>query len=146
MQSVSIFFKFVHPCFLYFLLCHLYLLLPFWAVILMFHSIWSVTFLHIIMVSPGTHLANKIWVPIQNHWVPVQAQRRLKEICVVKQQPQEQPQKSQEYWGYSTKTASYATFTMNVCLVKSSKCFKTGTGVAAGAICQQNLDSVTMRF
>ena len=36
LQSVSIFFKFVHPC----LHLYLYLILTFWAVIFMFHSIW----------------------------------------------------------------------------------------------------------
>ena len=80
-----------------------------------------VILLQIVMVSPGTGLVNKSWVPLQNHWVPVEktispelkilgplcgqtdkkvffckAQRRLKEICVVKQQPQEKPQKSHE--------------------------------------------------
>ena len=32
--------KFVHPCLLLYLLCYLYLLLMFWAVIFMIHSIW----------------------------------------------------------------------------------------------------------
>ena len=40
LQSASIFFKFIHPCFLLYLLCHLYPLLTFWAVIFMFPSIW----------------------------------------------------------------------------------------------------------
>ena len=67
------------------------------------------------MVSPRTHLVNKSWVPLQNHWLPfqkitsptlkmlgplcdqiVKPHWKLKEICVVKQQTQEQPQKSHE--------------------------------------------------
>ena len=37
LQSVSIFFKFVHPCFLFYLLCYLNIPLTFRAVILNFH-------------------------------------------------------------------------------------------------------------
>ena len=40
MQSVSLFFKFVHPCFLLYLLCHLYPILTSWAVI--FDSLYFV--------------------------------------------------------------------------------------------------------
>ena len=40
LQSVSIFFEFFHPCLLLYLLCHFYSLLTFWALILMFHSVW----------------------------------------------------------------------------------------------------------
>ena len=40
LQSVSIFFEFVHPCLLFYLLCYLYLRLMFCAVIFMFHSFW----------------------------------------------------------------------------------------------------------
>ena len=39
-QSVSIFFKLVYTSFLLFLPCYLNPLLTFWAVILMFHSVW----------------------------------------------------------------------------------------------------------
>ena len=40
LQSVSVFFKFVHPFLLLHLLCYFYLLFMFWAVILMFHLVW----------------------------------------------------------------------------------------------------------
>ena len=40
LQSVSIFFKFVHPCLLLYSLCYLYLLFMFLSVIFMFHSVW----------------------------------------------------------------------------------------------------------
>ena len=40
LQSVSIFFEFFHPCLLLYLLCHLYSLLTFWVLILIFHSVW----------------------------------------------------------------------------------------------------------
>ena len=40
LQSVSIFFKFIHPCLFLYLLGYYYLLLSFWGVIFMFHSIW----------------------------------------------------------------------------------------------------------
>ena len=40
LKSVSVFFKSVHPSLVLYLLCNLHILLNFWAVILMFHSIW----------------------------------------------------------------------------------------------------------
>ena len=40
LQSVSVFFKFVHPFFLLHLLCYFYLLFTFWVVIFMFHLVW----------------------------------------------------------------------------------------------------------
>ena len=40
LQSVSIFFKFFHPCLLFFLLCYLYFLSTFWTVFLKFRSVW----------------------------------------------------------------------------------------------------------
>ena len=40
LQSVSIFWKFKHPCLLFYLLCYLYLLFKFWTVSFMFHSLW----------------------------------------------------------------------------------------------------------
>ena len=40
LQSVSIFFKFIHSCLFLYLLGYYYLLLSFWGVIFMFHSIW----------------------------------------------------------------------------------------------------------
>ena len=40
LKSVSIFFKLVHPCLFLYLLCYLYFLFTFWAVIFMFHSVW----------------------------------------------------------------------------------------------------------
>ena len=39
LQSVLLFFKFVHQCHLFYLMCYLYFLFMFWAVIFMFHSI-----------------------------------------------------------------------------------------------------------
>ena len=32
---------------------------------------YTVILLQIVMVSPGTHLVNKSWVPVQKQWVPV---------------------------------------------------------------------------
>ena len=32
----------------------------------------AVILLQIVMVSPRTHLVNKSWVPLQNHWLPFQ--------------------------------------------------------------------------
>ena len=40
LQSCSVFFKLVHPCLLLYLLCYLWLLLTFCAVLFMFHWIW----------------------------------------------------------------------------------------------------------
>ena len=42
LQSVSIFFKFVLPCLLLYLLCYLYVILKFWAVIFVYNSsLWQ---------------------------------------------------------------------------------------------------------
>ena len=79
----------------------------------------TVILLQIVMVNPVILWTNREWQS-RTHWVPVQkspklkmlrplceqtdkkiflckAQRRLKEVCVVKPQPQEQPQKSHKH-------------------------------------------------
>ena len=41
---------------------------PWWRILL------TVVLLQKVLISPGTHRVNKLWVPLQNHWVPVQKQ------------------------------------------------------------------------